>query len=136
MVDVTVTAAEVLPGTDTQYAHGVAGVAITGGQSVYLDSTTSTYKLADADDTAATAAVVGIAMNTAAANARLTVATSGSLDPGFTVTVGQVYVVSGTAGGIAPVADLATSDIVSIIGVGASATSLTLAIKNTGIIFA
>ena len=136
MVDVTVTAAEVLPGTDTQYTHGVAGEAITGGQTVYLDSTTSTYKLADADDSAATATVVGIAMNTAAANGRLTIATSGSLDPGFTVTVGQIYVQSGTAGGIAPVADLATSDRVSILGVGASATSLTLSIKNTGIIFA
>jgi hypothetical protein len=134
MVDVTVTAAEVLPGT-AQELEGTSGATITAGQVVYLDSTSSTYKLADADDTAATATVKGIALNDASTGQRLKLATgkSGTIDPGFTVTVGSLYVLSGTPGGIAPCADLATGDYVSLIGYGTAADELTLLIENTGV---
>ena len=133
MADVVVTAAEVLPTTATQKTQGTAGATITAGQTVYLDSSDNKYKLADADASATTAAVVGIALNNAADGQPLTIAIGGSLDPGFTVTVGTIYVQSGTAGGIAPAADLASLDYVTIIGIGLTAASLSLAIKASGV---
>ena len=133
MVDVTVTEAEVLPGTDTVYVDGLFGATITGGQLVYLDATTATYKLADTDVDAATALAVGIAMIGGVSAQPCKIAVGGSLDPGFTVGVGEVYVVSGTAGGIAPVADLANGDFTMVVGIGVTASSLKLVFKTAGV---
>lgn len=133
MADETVTATEVLPATDTQTVDGILGATVTAGQMVYLDSTTSTYKLADADASATTAAAKGIAMNGGATGQPVKVAIGGTLDPGFTVTVGAIYVLSGTAGGIAPVADLAAGDYTFIVGVGITASSLRLILNNSGV---
>lgn len=131
MADVIVTAAEVLPASDTVQELGTLGATVTAGQTVYFDSTTSTYKLADANASSATATVKGIALTGGSSGQKVVVATGGSLDPGFTVGVGSVYVQSATAGGIAPVADLATGHRTSIIGVGLSASSLHLVLYNS-----
>ncbi len=136
MVDVTVTAAEVLPGANTSYVTGTLGATVTAGQCVYLDSTTATYKLADTDASAAAADAIGIAMNGGASGQFVKIATGGLIDPGFTVTLGEIYVVSGTAGGVAPVADLAANDYTHILGVGISASSLKLAQVDSGVLHA
>lgn len=133
MADVSVTAASVVPSTDTQVADGVAGATITAGQTVYLDSATSTYKLADANASSTTAATVGIAMNGASAGQYLKVATTGTITPGFTVTTGEIYVQSATAGGIAPKADLASGHYPVIIGIGTSASLLKLSMFRGGV---
>lgn len=122
MVDLVITAASVLPGTDTegaQFEAGIAGASITAGQPVYLDSTTNTYKLADNNDTSAALSVVrGIALHAAATGQPLKIQTRGPITIGATVASGSVYVLSATAGGIAPVADLATGNRCTILGVG------------------
>lgn len=132
MADVTVTAIEVLPASDTIYADGIAGATITAGQTIYLDSATNTIKLADANASSATADMKGIAMHGAASGQPVRYAAGGSIDPGFTVGVGTVYVLSATAGGIAPVADLATGLYPVIVGVGTSASNLKLSLFKGG----
>lgn len=127
MADETVVAAEVLlDGTNTITVSGLLGATVTAGQTVYLDTTTSTYKLADANASATTAAVAGIAMNGGVSGQPVVVAIGGTLDPGFTVGVGEIYVQSATAGGIAPRADLTTGWYTSVLGFGITASSLRL----------
>lgn len=133
MADVSVVAAEVLPASDTQYTDGILGATITTGQTVYYDPSTSTYKLADANASSTTASVKGIAMNGGVSGQPVKIANAGTLDPGFTVTVGAVYVQSATAGGIAPVADLATGHFTAIIGLGITASNLKLILNAGGV---
>jgi hypothetical protein len=52
---------------------------------------------------------------------------------GTTMTVGETYLLSRTAGGIMPNADRTTGDYVTRLGTAATATQLDLAIKATGI---
>lgn len=132
MPDLSITAANVEPVAGYGYVDLVAGATITAGQVVYQDSADLKAKLADCDGAAALAVVVGIALNGAAANQPVRVITSGDLDVGATLTVGEIYVLSGTAGGIAPEGDLANPDKVSVIGVGTAADNLKLKIFNSG----
>ncbi len=136
MVDANVTPAEVLPGADTSYVKGTLGETVTAGQCVYLDSTTATYKKADIDASADAANAIGIAMNGGSSGQFVKIATGGHIDPGFTVILGEIYVVSGTAGGIAPVADLAQNDYTHILGLGISASSMKLAQVDSGVLHA
>ena len=112
MADITVTAASVVPyagaNNPSVIARGTAGASITAGQSVYLDSATSTIKLADADASTAAAYGVGIAMHAAGSGQPIQYITSGVFTPGATLVKGGVYTVSATAGGICPIADLTT----------------------------
>lgn len=122
MVDLVITAASVQPGTESegaQFEYGTAGASITAGQAVYLDSSTSTYKLADNNDTSEALSVVrGIALHAAASGQPLKIQTRGPITIGATVASGSVYVLSATAGGIAPVADLATGNRCTLLAVG------------------
>jgi hypothetical protein len=139
MADVVVTPAEVLPvtgsgpGADTQIDFGTFGTTVTAGQTVYKDST-GLYQLADSNLSIAAAAVTGIALNGGAANQPAAVAIGGTIDPGFTVDPGEIYVLSGTAGGIAPVADITTGWRTSIVGVGLTASSLKLLFYASGVV--
>jgi hypothetical protein len=137
MAAVSVTAAEVLPISSVAIVQvdALLGATVTAGQAVYKDEsvTPNTWKLAQADGTAAEATCGGIAMGGGASGQTVKVATAGALDPGFTVTVGEIYVLGATAGSIYPEADLLASDYVSIIGVGISASRLDLILKNTGV---
>lgn len=138
MADLTVTATQVLPGAESAgatFASGVAGATITAGQPVYLDTTTSTYKVADNNDTSATLAVVaGIALHGAASGQPLKIQTGGpfTIGAGAAPTVGIIYCLSATAGGIAPSADLATGNRVTILGVGAASNAINLRIYASG----
>jgi hypothetical protein len=134
MADLTVTATQVLAGTDAQLGYGTAGASITAGQVVYLDPTTSTYKLFDANDTTANTRAPVIAMNSCSSGQRLTVQTGGSLTigAGAAPTAGLVYVASATPGGIAPNADVVTGWRVAIIGVATSASAIKLMLGNSG----
>lgn len=106
----SITASSVVPGVRAKPVGGntIAGVAITAGQLLYLDSTTGTYKLADADASAAAANVVGYAANSAAAGQFVGVITEDDdMTVGATLsTTAPVYVLSATAGSIAPSADI------------------------------
>ncbi len=133
MADLSITSASVVAGSGAKKVTGTAGVAVTAGQVVYLDSTTTTYKLADTDSaTAAVRSPAGIALHAAAANQPLTVLTSGPVTIGATVAVGDVFYLSGTAGGLAPFADVAAGDYPCIIGICTSTSVLNVKIQEAG----
>lgn len=110
MADIVVTAASVLAGANAKKATGVAGGTVTAGQTVYADSADSfKLKAGDANASSVTAKIAGIALHGASSGQPLTyVYEDDDFTPGATLTTGTVYVASGTAGGIAPVADLTT----------------------------
>jgi hypothetical protein len=135
MADLTITAANVLAGSGAKKASGTAGASITAGQVVYLDSADNKYKLADTDSgTAAARSPVGIALHAAANNQPLAVLTSGPITIGATVAVGDVYYLSGNAGGLAPFADVAAGDYPCIIGICTSTSVLDVKIHEAGAI--
>src|SRR2546430_2343743 len=108
MANLTITPANVLASATALTASGVAGATITAGQTIYKDATDSKkLKLSDANLSAATAAVDGIALNAASSGQPVSyVFQDDAFTPGATLVVGETYVLSGTAGALCPVADL------------------------------
>ncbi|MEF2549998.1 hypothetical protein VQ042_01295 [Aurantimonas sp. A2-1-M11] len=134
MVDITVTASSVVAGSNASVERGTAGVAITAGQVVYKNATTSKYELADNDSaTAAVRAPVGIALHGAALNQPLAVQKAGDITIGATLTAGVAYYLSATPGGICPVADIASGDYVVLMGLAKSTTVLAIDIQASGV---
>jgi hypothetical protein len=119
MADLSVVAADVVEVSGVSKTTGIAGAAITAGQPVYRDATDG-FKLKPCIDTgAATADAVGIALNSApGAGQPVTYATSGTIYLGVAAAIGSIYVVSGTAGGIAPETDIGNDDYIKVLGVG------------------
>jgi len=125
MADLAITAANVKASANSTTNSGIAGEAITAGQPVYSDaSDEKKLKLADSNDLDLTN-VIGIALNDAAADQPVNyVRKDPSLTIGATVAIGEVYVLSSTAGGVAPVADLSAGQEAVIMGVGISTTQI------------
>jgi hypothetical protein len=133
MADLSITAANVIAGSGAKKVTGTAGATITAGQVVYFDASTSSYKLADTDSaTADVRSPAGLALNGAATGQPVTVHISGPLTIGATVAVGDVYYLSGTAGGLAPFADVAAGDYPCIIGICTSTSVLNVKIQEAG----
>lgn len=129
MADLSITAANVLAGEGAVTDRGVAAVAITAGQVVYKNAA-GKFDLADTDSaTAIVRKPYGIALNSAAAGQPISVLKSGPVTIGATVTRGVAYYLSGTAGGICPVADVASGDYTAIIGIATSSTVLMVDIQ-------
>lgn len=134
MANLTITAANVLAGTGSSVVNGTAGATITAGQVVYRDSSTHTFKLADANSaTAEVRSPLGIALNGASSGQPLAVLTGGDITIGATVTAGVAYYLSATAGGICPVADLTTGDYPTVIGIAKSTTVITVDFVESGV---
>jgi hypothetical protein len=130
--DLSITASNVVAGADAITANGTAGATITAGQAVYLDTTTTTYKLAHASTNSSTPKAAGIALNAATANQPLVICTGGTLTIGAG-TVGKIYVVSANnAGGVAPSSDLTTGWYTTILGVVTASNTLTVKINVSG----
>lgn len=132
MADMAITAANVIPVAGYNFTDGVAGETVTAGQLVYLKSSDSKYWLVD-NDAAATAGLVGMALNGAAAGQPVRILTGGSVNPGGTVVVGTIYGTSSTAGGLAPSTDFASGDYVSIFGIGTTSSNIAVDIQNSGV---
>ena len=135
MVDISITASSVANGGASEFEKkGVAGAAITAGEALYIDTANSNVlKLAQDDGTTLEATVAGISLCDAAIGQLVVyLASGGTLTINAVGTAGETYIVSATAGGIAPIADISTN-IVSYIGYGISTTSLKLNIVNTGV---
>lgn len=133
MADLSITASQVLPpATGGRYETLLAGAAITAGQLCYKDGTSA--KLVD-NDAAASASIRGVALNDAASGQKITLQTGGTVTIGAAASVAQgvIYGSSSTAGGIAPSADFASADYVSILGVGNASDGIALDINNSGI---
>ncbi len=134
MADVSITAANaLLVGGPTD--NMTAGASITAGQVVYKEATTGLAKLADCDSATAEARTpYGIALHAASTGQPLKVARAGAtVNMGATLTGGTDYWLSGTAGGVAPRADVASGDRVSLIGVATSAANMKLVLLDTGV---
>jgi len=130
--DLSVTAANVVPDSGYTWRDMVAGETLTAGQVVYqLSSDGRAYKASTAS--ASAAAIVGIALNGAGAGQPVRVQTGGTVSIGATVTVGIVYCLSDTAGGIAPSADNGSGDYVGVIGIGVTAAKIKLGILVGGV---
>jgi len=134
MADITVTAASVLAASNATLGIGTAGEALTAGQPVYKDASDSNkIKACDANASAAASACVGIALHTSANNQPIEYATGGDINLGATLTLGQIYITSANAGGIAPVSDLATNWYTTVLGVATTTANLRLSINAGGV---
>jgi len=137
MADISITAANVIAGSGSRSTTGTAGATVTAGQVVYLDSSDNKYKLADCDSaTAAVRSPAGIALHASLNGQPLTVLTRGPITIGGTIAAGVAYYLSPNAGGICPVADLASGDYPTVLGMGASTTVLTVDIQESGVALA
>lgn len=118
MADLSITAGNVAWVSGTRPKVVTGGATITRGQALYKDDSDNEYKLADAG-AVGTAVLDGIALTDGTDGAEMLVAPRGAtLNIGATTTAGTIYVISETAGGIAPVGDLATGDFVVVAFVG------------------
>ncbi len=133
MADISITASAVLPGSGARTRHVTAGATITAGQVVYREASTGKYKLADTDSaTAEVRTPAGIALNGASDGQPLTILTQGLLTLNAVLTQAVAYYLSGTAGGICPVADVASGDYTTVIGVAQSSTVLNVNFTEAG----
>jgi hypothetical protein len=130
VADISIVAANVLPGTDAEVFQGLAGGTLTAGMACYLDATTNRVKAADANASLESAEVKGIALHAASAEQPIRLQTGGTLTIGATVVLATIYILSGTPGGIAPAVDLASGMYTSIVGVAISATALRITVVN------
>lgn len=134
MADITVMAANVAPSTGATYKDGIAGGTITQGQPVYEDiADAKKWKAADSNLSAAGAAAIGIAVNSASLDQPLRIQNGGDINLGATLAVGTIYVVSATPGGIAPASDGATGWYTTILGIAKTASILTMSLKASGV---
>jgi len=135
MADLTITAASVVPTSPTRCKRGVlaAGVTVTQGKLLALDSA-GKLVLCDADSTTALTRVpVGIAVSAGSPGQPcFYVDSDDTFTIGATVAAGVVYCASITAGGISPMADPTTGNYTSVVGIGISATQIKLGIVSGG----
>ncbi|MFN3549622.1 MAG: hypothetical protein ACK4U0_19215 [Mesorhizobium sp.] len=138
MVDISITAANVVPGSNATRESGTAGETITAGKVVYRASATGKYMLADSNSATAEARTPrGIALNGASNGQPLQILRSGEITIGGTLDPeAPAYYLSDTPGGICPVADIGNGEYICLIGLAKSATVLDIAIKATGVAYA
>lgn len=133
MADITITAANVKAGANATMEAGIAGEAVAAGKTVYK-AADGKYWLADSNSATALARTPrGIALASAAADQPLTIARSGDVTIGATLTAGTAYYLSDTPGGICPVADVGTGENVVLLGLAKSTTVLVLDIQAPGV---
>ena len=134
MADISVTAANVIKGSNPVVKTVQAGVAVTAGQVVYQDTSDKKYKLADAD-AQATAVAAGIALNDAAANQPMEIQTEGNIDVGGTLVKAEILIVSVTAGNLSrsTATDSITGKYMTSLGICTATNVLAINIQVGGI---
>lgn len=136
MADLTITAANVKTAATSNGSFTVVqvGEAVTRGQVGYRKASDGKYYLAKASGTLEESQAAGIFQTPAALNGYAILQKGGDIDPGATLTVAQTYVVSATAGNIAPLADISTTNhYLTILGIASAAGNLPLDINATGV---
>jgi hypothetical protein len=134
--DLSITATSVAPSSTATLQQVTFGETVTAGQVLYAHATDGKYYKARGNATG-TATPAGIACVGGAANQKgLMVVKDATLTIGATVTSGTVLVLSyATAGGIAPVTDLAADDVdtvyVRVFGVAGASNKISVDF-NTG----
>lgn len=115
MADLTITAASVVNGS-AQTASGFAGETITAGQAVYIKAADGKLWKALSAGTAEEGAPVGVALNGGAVGQPIGYAANGPITIGATTVKTTTYVLSATAGGICPQADLVSTNRIARVG--------------------
>ena len=130
MTDLSITAANVIAGSDAVRENGTSGATITAGQAVYKSSSTGRYLLADNNSATVEARrASAIALNGASDGQPITVQRAGDITIGAMMTAGVAYYLSDTAGGICPVADVGSGEYVCLIGIAKSTSVLAIGIQ-------
>lgn len=125
--DLSITATNVIPSSAAVIQTGTAGEALTAGQLVYKKATDRKFYKADCDSaTAEVRDCYGIAVTSSGAGAPVSVVIE---DPSLQIaasglTNGTIYILSATAGGLAPAADATTGWYVTVVAVAKSATTI------------
>lgn len=132
MADLSITTANVGVSSNAITSIVQVGETVTAGQAGYKKSLDGLYYKADANASSATAAALGVFLSGASTNGYALFCTAGNYLAGATLTVGETYVVSATAGGIAPIADVTTGWYVTILGVASSSSILQLNVFRSG----
>jgi len=134
MAALSQTAANVIPATGASKKTVVAGGTVTAGMPVYKDTADSDEYKACRANAAGTANCDGIALNGASDGQPLEIQTTGGINLGATLTVGETYCVSdAVAGQIVPIGDLGSTDYVTVLGIATTASNLKMAINNSGV---
>jgi hypothetical protein len=134
MTDLSVTAASVVPGSDASIVFGTAGETVTAGVAVYQSSTTGKWSKADSNSaTAEVRVATGIALTGSSLNQPIAVQKAGSLTTGATMTAGVQYLLSDTAGGICPIADVGSGEYVCLVYISTSTTVAVCNFKYTAV---
>lgn len=126
--DISITAANVARSSGNgSVISGTAGATITAGHVVYFDTSTSKWKLAQSDGTAAESGTngVGIALHGASDGQPLQVQVDGEITIGGTVAAGVTYYVSTTAGAFSNSVP-ASTQYNTFLGIGISTTKVSL----------
>lgn len=128
MAELSQTPGSVVKGTPAGTIVATSGEAITAGMAVYFKTSDSRWWKASATTSAATSGSdgLGIALSSApGAGQQFVVWTSGRINVGATLTIGEVYCVSRTTGGaISLYSDLITGDFPAVLGLALSASIL------------
>ena len=133
MADLSQTAANVKVMSNTSPSVGLAGETLTQGQPVYVSG--GKWYRCEADSTAAKANCGGIVLTAAASDGYFLYAIPGaSINVGATLAVGTVYAVSAAIGAICPVADITSTQYVTVLGVATAAGTLPLNIIVSGVV--
>ncbi len=134
MAALSQTAANVVAGTGSVRQAGTFGGTITAGMPLYRDAGDANKLKAARANAAATAVCVGIALNGGANGQPGDYQSSGQVNLGATLAVGETYCVSdAVAGQIVPIGDLGSGDYVTILGVAISTSLLQLDIHVSGV---
>jgi len=122
--DVSVTAANFQPGAGAKFHTGIAGATITAGQLIAISPSTGRFVLADANDIDL-CQVIGISAHASINGQPLAVVWyADNLVCGATLSMtNPVYVLSATAGGIAPAADLSAGGLYPAVVIIATSTT-------------
>lgn len=130
MADLSITAANVVAGTNASRDRGTAGETIAAGKAVYKSSTANKWMLADSNSVTAEARhAIGIALNGASLNQPVDVQKGGDITIGATLTAGMALYLSDTPGGICPLADVGSGEYVCLLGLASSTTVLAIGIE-------
>lgn len=115
MADLTVTAASVVNVTANNLS-GTAGETITAGQAIYTKAADGKLWKALSAGTAEQGAPVGVSLNGGAVGQPIHYASAGTIVIGATTVKTTTYVLSATAGGICPQADLVSTNRIARVG--------------------
>lgn len=129
----SITASGFIPGANAKIKQGIAGETITQGQTLYLKSSDNRLWLGDANASAETALIVGLAANAASAGQPIDyVYEDDDLTVGATLAPTSVYVASATAGAIDASSAIVAGWYVTVLFVPKSTTKAVLKLVAGG----